>query len=114
LAFRGGVSDTRLSPTYDLVRKLLKLKITNIVIHDPLAKDNLLESRHKTIKITNDLDFAIKNRDLIILATDHNEYSGLSKEKTGKTPVYDGRGLLNHSSFDAGLFKGIGRPSAKQ
>jgi nucleotide sugar dehydrogenase len=114
LAFRGGVSDTRLSPTYDLVRKLLKLKITNIVIHDPLAKDDLLESRHKTIKITSDLDFSIKNRDLIILATDHNEYSGLSKEKTGKTPVYDGRGILNHSSFDAGLFKGIGRPSAKQ
>lgn len=114
LAFRGGVSDTRLSPTYNLVRKLLKLKITNIVIHDPLAKDDLLVSRHKTIKITSDLDFSIKNRDLIILATDHNEYSGLSKEKTGKTPVYDGRGLLDHGSFDAGLFKGIGRPSAKQ
>ena len=114
LAFRGGVSDTRLSPTYDLVRKLLQLKITNIIIHDPLAKDELLASKHKTIKITNDLDFSIKNRDLIILATDHNEYSDLSKEKTGKTPIYDGRGLLNHGSFDAGLFKGIGRRSAKQ
>jgi nucleotide sugar dehydrogenase len=114
LAFRGGVSDTRLSPTYELVRKLLQLKITNIVIHDPLAKDDLLASKHKTIKITNDLDFSIKNRDLIILATDHNEYSDLSKEKTGKTPIYDGRGLLNHGSFDAGLFKGIGRRSAKQ
>jgi nucleotide sugar dehydrogenase len=114
LAFRGGVSDTRLSPTYDLVRKLLQLKITDIVIHDPLAKDELLTSKHKTIKITNDLAFSIKNRDLIILATDHNEYFGLSKEKTGKTPIYDGRGLLNNGSFDAGSFKGIGRPSAKQ
>ncbi len=41
-----------------------------------------LAAKNKTIKITNDLDFSIKNRDLIILATDHKEYSGLSKEKT--------------------------------
>jgi UDP-N-acetyl-D-mannosaminuronate dehydrogenase len=84
------------------------------VIHDPLAKDDQLAYKHKTIKVTNDLAFSIKNRDLIILATDHNEYFGLSKEKTGKTPIYDGRGLLNNGSFDAGSFKGIGRPSAKQ
>lgn len=109
LSFRGGVSDTRLSPTYNLVKKLLQLKITNIIIHDPMSNDESLVAKNKTIKITNDLEFSIKNRDLIILATDHREYSALSKEKTGKTPIYDGRGLLNQSSFDAALFKGIGR-----
>jgi len=113
LAFRGGVSDTRLSPTYNLVKKLLKLKITNIIIHDPLAKDDLLISKNKTIKITTDLDSSIKNRDLIILATDHKEYSNLSQEKIGNTPIYDGRGLLNQNSFDPELFKGVGRPSIK-
>jgi UDP-N-acetyl-D-mannosaminuronate dehydrogenase len=113
LSFRGGVSDTRLSPTYSLIKKLLRLKITNIIIHDPLAKDELLVAKNKTIKITNDLDFSIKNRDLIILATDHKEYSVLSKEKTGKTPIYDGRGLLNPNSFDTAFFRGIGRPSTK-
>jgi nucleotide sugar dehydrogenase len=113
LSFRGGVSDTRLSPTYALVRKLLQLKITNIIIHDPLATDELLASKNKTIKITDDLNFSIKNRDLIILATDHKEYSTLSKEITGKTPIYDGRGILNQNSFDDVLFKGIGRSSIK-
>ncbi len=109
LSFRGGVSDTRLSPTYSLIKKLSQLKIPNIIIHDPIANDEMLVAKNKTIKITNDLDFSIKNRDLIILATDHKEYSTLSKEKTGKTPIYDGRGLLNPNSFDTGSFKGIGR-----
>ncbi len=109
LSFRGGVSDTRLSPTYSLIKKLSQLKIPNIIIHDPIANDEMLIAKNKTIKITNDLDFSIKNRDLIILATDHTEYSTLSKEKTGKTPIYDGRGILNPNSFDAGSFKGIGR-----
>ncbi len=74
-----------------------------------MSKDESLVAKNKTIKITNDLEFSIKNRDLIILATDHKEYSDLSKEKTGKTPIYDGRGLLNQNAFDAALFKGIGR-----
>jgi nucleotide sugar dehydrogenase len=114
LSFRGGVADTRLSPTYTLVRKLLQLKVTDIIIHDPLSNDESLVDKNKTIKITNDLDYAIKNRDLIILATDHKEYSSLSKEQTGKSPIYDGRGLLNQNSFDTKLFKGIGRPFIKR
>ncbi len=114
LAFRGGVADTRLSPTYTLVRKLLQLKITNIIIHDPLSNDDLLVAKNKTIKITKDLEYALKNRDLIILATDHKEYANLSRENTGTTPIYDGRGMLNQNSFDTKLFKGIGRYSTKQ
>jgi nucleotide sugar dehydrogenase len=114
LAFRGGVADTRFSPTYTLIRKLLQLKITDIIIHDPISNDELLVAKNKTIKITNDLDYATKNRDLIILATDHKEYSGLSKEQTGKTPIYDGRGILDQNLFDAKIFKGIGRTLIKQ
>ena len=37
LSFRGGVADTRLSPTYALIKKLLLLKITDIIIHDPFV-----------------------------------------------------------------------------
>ena len=59
------------------------------------------------------LEYALKNRDLIILATDHKEYVNLSKAQTGKTPIYDGRGLLSKDSFDTKLFKGIGRSSTK-
>lgn len=32
LAFRGGVSDTRLSPTFDLLRELAKLKIKDVIV----------------------------------------------------------------------------------
>lgn len=113
LSFRGGVADTRLSPTYALVKKLLKLKITDIIIHDPLSKDDQLTSKNKSLKITNDLAYALKNRDLIILATDHEEYSTITPEQTGKTPIYDGRGILDPNLFDRKLFKGIGRSSIK-
>ena len=110
LAFRGGVADSRLSPTYTLVKKLLQLKITNIIIHDPLSSDETLIGKSKTIQITKDLEFAISNRDLIILSTDHMEYSSLTPEQLGKTPIYDGRGLLDYSLFDPKIFKGIGHP----
>ena len=114
LSFRGGVADTRLSPTYALIKKLLLLKITDIIIHDPLSNDELLTAKNKNIKITRDIDFALKNRDLIILATDHKEYADLSQEKTGNTPIYDGRGLLNQNFFDLKLLKGIGRSFIKR
>ncbi len=113
LAFRGGVSDTRLSPTYDIVQKLLRLKVKDVVIHDPLAKDDSLVSKHPSITITNDLNFSITNRDLIILSTDHIEYKSLPENIIGNTPVYDGRGILNQYDFSERLFGGIGRPSKK-
>jgi UDP-N-acetyl-D-mannosaminuronate dehydrogenase len=113
LSFRGGVADTRLSPTYVLIKKLLQLKITDIIIHDPLSNDEVLNSKNKNLKITKDLEYALKNRDLIILSTDHREYSDLTPEQVGKTPIYDGRGLLDQNLFDKKLFKGIGRSSIK-
>jgi nucleotide sugar dehydrogenase len=113
LSFRGGVADTRLSPTYALIKKLLQLKITDIIIHDPLSNDEVLSSKNKNLKITKDLEYALKNRDLIILSTDHREYSDLTPEQVGKTPIYDGRGLLDQNLFDKKLFKGIGRSLIK-
>ncbi|MGN6822357.1 MAG: nucleotide sugar dehydrogenase [Candidatus Nitrosocosmicus sp.] len=114
LSFRGDVADTRLSPTYALVKKLLQLKITDLIIHDPLSNDELLISKNKNVKITDDLDYALKNRDLIILATDHSIYSDLTPEKIGKTPIFDGRGMLDQKLFDTKLYKGIGRSSIKK
>ena len=40
LAFRGGVSDTRLSPTYTVIDEFKKLKVSEIRIHDPFVKDD--------------------------------------------------------------------------
>lgn len=111
LAFRGGVSDTRLSPTYDLLRELVKLKIREVVVHDPLVKDDVLIKKFKNVKLTSDLEYAVGGRDLIILATNHKEYLELDSSITGSTLIYDGRGYLNGNKFDENLFRGIGRPS---
>lgn len=110
LAFRGGVSDTRLSPTYEIVKELTKLKIKDVIVHDPLVKEDNLISKHKNVELVNNLDYAITNRDLIILATNHQEYLMLNTSIIGQTPIYDGRGYLNPGDFEKNLYRGIGRP----
>ncbi|MGI0051257.1 MAG: nucleotide sugar dehydrogenase [Nitrososphaeraceae archaeon] len=94
LAFRGGVSDTRLSPTYDVVKELQKLKVKEIRIHDPLVKKDDLFSKYSNMFLFNDLDLAIKGADLIIIIADHDEYKKLNDTKIGKSVLYDGRGII--------------------
>lgn len=113
LAFRGGVSDTRLSPTFDLLRELSRLKIKDVIVHDPLVKDNELIKKYKDVKLVSDLNYAISGRDLIILATNHREYEIIDSSMLGHTPIYDGRGFLNPLKFERNLYGGIGRPSQK-
>jgi len=110
LAFRGGVSDTRLSPTYEIVKELTRLKIKDVIVHDPLVKEDNLISKYKNVKLVNNLDYAVTNRDLIILATNHQEYLVLNTSIIGQTPIYDGRGYLNPDDFEKNLYRGIGRP----
>src|SRR5437870_6216966 len=40
LAFRGGVSDTRLSPTYEVIKEFQKKGVEEIRVHDPLVKSD--------------------------------------------------------------------------
>lgn len=94
LAFRGGVSDTRLSPTYDVVKVLQKLKVKEIRIHDPLVKKDDLFSKYSNMFLINDLDLAIKGADLIIIIADHDEYKKLNNTNIGKSVLYDGRGII--------------------
>jgi nucleotide sugar dehydrogenase len=106
LAFRGGVSDTRLSPTYRVIDELKNAGITEIRVHDPMVKSD--PALAEGIALTQDLRAALDGADLVILATDHKEYQKLSKRETGDAAVYDGRGMLDGSKF-AGRFASIGR-----
>jgi nucleotide sugar dehydrogenase len=108
LAFRGGVSDTRLSPTYRVIEELKKLGAKQIRVHDPLVTSD--PNLAQDIVLTSNLSQAIKGADLIILVADHPEYRGLAQEKLGGVPVYDGRGVLDRSKF-SGRFASIGKPS---
>lgn len=117
LAFRGGVDDTRLSPTYDLINALVKAEIESIVVTDPyVLKDPLLEELG--FRLTMDLDEALSDADIAIIATDHPEYRGITlqylrdkmhKERIG---VIDGRHVVKdwrHPPRGV-AYLGIGRP----
>lgn len=108
LAFRGGVSDTRLSPTYRVIEELKKLGAKEIRVHDPLVASD--PNLPQDIALTSSLPQATKGADLVILVADHPEYRGLAQEKLGGVPVYDGRGVLDRSKF-SGRFASIGKPS---
>jgi len=108
LAFRGGVSDTRLSPTYRVVEELKKLGVKQIRVHDPLVTSD--PNLPQDIALTSNLSQAVKGADLVILVSDHPEYRSLAQDKLGGVPVYDGRGVLDKSKF-SGRFASIGKPS---
>lgn len=117
LAFRGGIDDTRLSPTYDLINALIKSGIEEITVNDPhVTKDLFLEKLK--LKLTKQMDDALKDMDIAILATDHPEYKKLTlkelkdkmcKEKIG---VVDGRQIIKEwkNPPEGVAYVGIGRP----
>ncbi|MDP8888977.1 MAG: nucleotide sugar dehydrogenase [Thermoproteota archaeon] len=109
LGFRGGVSDTRLSPTYKVIEELKKLKVKEIRVHDPLVRRD--PNLSPDIMLTSDLSRAAKNADLVMLISDHAEYHNITHEKLNGAPVYDGRGILDRSRFAARRFASIGRAS---
>lgn len=109
LGFRGGVSDTRLSPTYKVIEELKKLKVKEIRVHDPLVTRD--PNLPPDIMLTSDLSRAAKNADLVMLISDHAEYHNITHEKLNGASVYDGRGILDRSRFAARRFASIGRPS---
>src|ERR687890_972611 len=93
LGFRGGVSDTRLSPTYKVIEELKKLKVKEIRVHDPLVTRD--PNLPPDIILTSDLSRAAKNADIVMLISDHPEYYNITNEKLNGAPVYDGRGILD-------------------
>src|SRR5918993_974487 len=90
LSFRGGVSDTRLSPTYDVIHEFLNLKVKEVRIHDPLVvQDPKLSDYPISIVLTPDITKALQNTDLVFIVADHPEYSLLDQKTFNGVPVYD-------------------------
>ena len=98
LAFRGGVSDTRLSPTYDVIKELQKLKVKEIRIHDPLVKKDNFIANYNNIILFNELSQAVKGADLVMIIADHNEYKKVNYEIFRNIALYDGRGIINSAA----------------
>ena len=100
LGFRGEVTDTRLSPTYDVVKEFLKKGCT-VSVHDPyIFEDKILP---KSVLLTKNLSEATQNADLIFISSDHKTYSKLNSKSfpKRKKPIlfFDGRNILNSKLF---------------
>ena len=97
LAFRGGVSDTRLSPTYSVIKELKKYGVKKIKVHDPFViEDPDLDS---DVILTSNLVECLRDCDLIIVTADHQDYHKLGKADFGEIPIYDGRGILSREEI---------------
>ena len=109
LGFRGDVTDSRLSPTYDVINEFMK-KQFKISVHDPyIFEDNILP---KNVSLSSDLELTVKDADLIFISTDHKIYSKLTKNNFSKAKkpllIYDGRKILNEKFFPSDSLLSIG------
>ncbi|MBO3799706.1 MAG: nucleotide sugar dehydrogenase [Candidatus Brockarchaeota archaeon] len=114
LSFRGGTSDTRLSPALKILSFIEKLG-ASIRVCDPLVEK--LEG--KNYEVIKDWRKAVKGADVIIIASDHREFHeiriGEASELAGKDlAILDGKNVIN--DFNAKpryrvLYVGTGRPS---
>jgi len=113
LAFRGDVSDTRYSPTYSIIKELQRFGVKEIRVHDPLVSSDPSLSNQSNVVLTSDLKKAVRNSNLIILATDHQQYKKLDKTFFRNIPVYDGRGVLDRNLSDKLKILTIGQGTKK-
>lgn len=114
LAFRGDVDDTRLSPSYDVIKHLINNGYRNLIVHDPfVVEDRTLKDLN--IPLTKDLEAALR-ADVIAILTDHSEYSKLSLMDIGKmnpkVAVVDSRHVIRdwRNPPRNVIYVGIGRP----
>ena len=97
LAFRGNVSDTRLSPTYSVINELKKYNVLEIRIHDPLVSwDSTIENEEKAV-LYSDIKKALAGADLVIVVANHSEYRRLKPDIMKDAVVYDGRRILDNA-----------------
>ena len=113
-AYKANVSDTRFSPAKEIIKKLLDFGC-KIKVNDPNT-----ESDFGGIYSRNILD-AIKNSDLMIFLTDHDEYSKLDlkilKEIMNEEPILiDTKRIFDkHEADDAGfLYVSVGYHNLKE
>ncbi|MEM4695741.1 MAG: nucleotide sugar dehydrogenase [Desulfurococcaceae archaeon] len=90
VAFRGDIDDSRLSPSHDIIALLKARGIENIVAHDPyVSGDDVL--KRLNVELTNNIEYALRDSDLVIVTTRHSIYRKLRISKileySGKKPL---------------------------
>jgi len=87
LAFKADVDDLRESPSVDIVRKLIKENVGEIIISEPN-----LES-HDEFDLMS-CEEVIRRADIILLLVDHKEYKGIKTLELNEKVFIDTRGIL--------------------
>ena len=108
LGFRGEVTDTRLSPTYDVVNEFLKKGCT-VSVHDPYIFDD--DNLPKSVLLTQNLKEILKDVDLIFISSDHKIYSKINSKllkQRKSTLLFDGRNIINPKLLSNGILNTIG------
>jgi hypothetical protein len=109
LGFRGEVTDSRLSPTYAVVKEFQK-KGCKVAVHDPyIFEDDLLPS---SVKLSVDLDTVIEGASLVFISADHKMYTKLNQDSFSKAKkpllIFDGRNILDRNNFKNASLMTIG------
>jgi len=120
LSYRGGVKESRFSPTFDIVREL-ENKGVLVTVNDVLWNND--EGRRFPFKFEPNIMKAVDDADCIIIATDHPEYKELDLEKIvnqiAKKPlvIVDGRQVFEtklFSNFKDVIYMAVGKPNTYQ
>ncbi|MHA1782013.1 MAG: nucleotide sugar dehydrogenase [Promethearchaeota archaeon] len=103
VAYKANTDDTRNTPSENIV-KVLKRRYHShniqYIAHDPYVK----KRDYTETELTQDIDKAVENSDVLIFATNHDQYYNLDlgdlKEKM-KTPIIiDGRNIFNKKEVE--------------
>jgi UDP-N-acetyl-D-mannosaminuronic acid dehydrogenase len=105
-AYKGGVSDSRLSPSKKVIQQILKLG-GEVTVYDPYCKENFGAKAAET------LSAAAKGVDCIVVMTDHPEFKKLDlsmlKNLMNEKPIIvDGKRILDPTEAKKFNFTYIG------
>ena len=103
VAYKGGVADTRESPSLALVEYLCKQNVGSIRLTDPYVEDDAINATVLT------LEASLQDADAAILVTDHPEYGALSPnrftQQMAGDVIIDTRAMLDISNWEAEGFE---------
>jgi UDP-N-acetyl-D-mannosaminuronic acid dehydrogenase len=112
-AFLGDSDDTRNTPALPLYN-LLKNTCKEVIVHDPFVKE------FEGVVLTEDLEEALRNKDCIVIVTNHRKYFDIRldwlRKILAKPVIVDGRNVLNPKKCEeAGFaYRGVGVGTKKK
>ncbi|MFX1280124.1 MAG: nucleotide sugar dehydrogenase [Promethearchaeota archaeon] len=119
VAYKADCDDTRNTPTERIVNFLKKRYHSHnieYIAHDPWVK----EKDYKKTELTEDLDYAVKNSDVLLFVTNHKQYysidlDDLKKKMRSKPIIIDGRNIFNKNTVKSKgfIYRKIGEGSRK-